>query len=673
MAINNITITNAATTPGRVIAPVGSTPSLPNPPDSQIGDQDLIEVSAGAGSDPFVGYIIDSGLAADTVSLNGSPISTVVSLGAGNDLFTLNTVLLGGAMDKSSISGNEGNDVFQLLNGNTVTNSILDGGFGSDLFQLQGSFTRVAITGGAGNDVARFESPGANGKSNFALSLVGLGAGDDLFEDGGFKLTTNSSSFNGGGGKDTINLSSSEGGSGADGTLITGGADADFLYGTKTGDNTVLSGAGADFAQVFEGDDSVVGGGGSDTILLGAGQDTAQGGDGNDVVFGFFGGLSGDATVDGGTGSDVILGGTGDDSLFGGEGGDRDYLAGWLGNDKIDGGSGDDLIFGDGISADGAAGFQVNGITVLGRNAITGDAGPGISGLFQDPSLGNIATWFGFGAPIPGLATWSIPPLLATQLASKVNTAPDFAPWSGTNESKTGTIMADGDGGLVLSVLQEILLANNLRVPSSDPLFPPIGGNGNDTLTGNSGSDTIFGGSGSDKISGGLGSDVLVGTQGADTLTGDDGNDTFVQGLDASRGADTGTRTTFWTFNWTNGGPDVITDFKATNNNGATIDQVAFAETAGAWALTNADNNVVRNATGSADFNAWALDDVVLFRGTWTAATKQFVTNNTGNDALVFRATNNTGTVADMGDQVVVLQGSGAQAFTGDNFFGTFA
>ena len=63
-----------------------------------------------------------------------------------------------------------------------------------------------------------------------------------------------------------------------------------------------------------------------------------------------------------------------------------------------------------------------------------------------------------------------------------------------------------------------------------------VGGNGNDTLTGNSagnslngynGNDTLFGGVGNDYMIGGAGNDRLFGAVGNDYLIGGAGNDTF--------------------------------------------------------------------------------------------------------------------------------------------------
>jgi peptidyl-prolyl cis-trans isomerase B (cyclophilin B) len=75
------------------------------------------------------------------------------------------------------------------------------------------------------------------------------------------------------------------------------------------------------------------------------------------------------------------------------------------------------------------------------------------------------------------------------------------------------------------------------------------GGQGNDTLDGGAGNDFLRGGQGNDLLIGGDGNDVLIGDAGADTLTGGAGADAFIVGLDKGGKVI--------------GGPDVITDFNA--------------------------------------------------------------------------------------------------------------
>ena len=672
MPINLISISNASSTPDRRIAPSGSNPPLLNPPTD---GEDRIEISANAGSEAIEGYTVLSAGGEDTVQFNGSPVDSFIDLGSENDLFSINTLGLGGSMTGSAVYGREGNDVFSILVGNVVSTTLLDGGFGSDLFELQGSFNLVSITGGGNNDVVRFLNPGLNGSSIFNSSFVGLGAGDDLFDDGGFPLFAEASSFNGGGGSDTISLYSSTAGTGADGASITGGEGADYLYGVGSGENTIRGGSGADFMQAFDGDDSLIGGGGSDTLLLGDGSDFADAGDDNDVVWG----QSGQNTIRAGLGSDIVIGGTDDDEIDGGVGTepDRDYLVGGDGDDTIDGFSGNDLIYGDGITAGNAGAFDYGQFNVLGRNTVTG---AGITGVTNgNRTLAQITDYFENGIGLGGI-TWSINNAFATGLANKSSTAPATAPWLNGTTTDNGAILADGSGGLLIDLEDEEDFANNLRVPSSPALARPLNnGTGDDELIGNSGNDTIFGGGGADAISGGLGADVIIGGTGVDELSGGDNADIFVQGNNASNAADTSERSTNWTFDWDNNGPDIITDFEATTNDGSVIDRIAFSNgAANNFDRANTNAHQIRDFLGSAN-GQWNNNEVVLFRGTWTDATGRFVTSNDGEDALVFKANVastggwTTGTNPNpMGSQAVVLLGAGDEDFDGGNFYGNF-
>lgn len=83
-----------------------------------------------------------------------------------------------------------------------------------------------------------------------------------------------------------------------------------------------------------------------------------------------------------------------------------------------------------------------------------------------------------------------------------------------------------------------------------------IGGDGNDTLTGNGLNNVLVGGRGADVVSGGGGNDTLDGGRGNDVLTGGEGSDLFVISKDA-------------------GVQDVIVDF-GTGNNAAAPETIAL-------------------------------------------------------------------------------------------------
>jgi Ca2+-binding RTX toxin-like protein len=84
----------------------------------------------------------------------------------------------------------------------------------------------------------------------------------------------------------------------------------------------------------------VFGGSGNDTIVTGVGADAINGGPGNDRLFGH----DGPDSLNGGAGNDVVDGESGDDFVFGGDG--KDNLKGEDGHDLLKGGNGNDLLSG---------------------------------------------------------------------------------------------------------------------------------------------------------------------------------------------------------------------------------------------------------------------------------------------------------------------------------------
>ncbi|MCB2101215.1 MAG: hypothetical protein KDE22_10125, partial [Rhodobacterales bacterium] len=135
------------------------------------------------------------------------------------------------------------------------------------------------------------------------------------------------------------------------GDTVTGGDNADMMYGSDAGD--VLSGGGGDdILYGNAGDDTLSGGTGDDTLYDGAGNDTMYGDDGNDV---FVAG-AGDDQAWGGAGNDLFIFGAGDgtDTFSGGNG--------WTDTVQLDGmdgapndGNGWTLV------VDGDAGYTIDG------------------------------------------------------------------------------------------------------------------------------------------------------------------------------------------------------------------------------------------------------------------------------------------------------------------------
>ena len=94
-------------------------------------------------------------------------------------------------------------------------------------------------------------------------------------------------------------------------------------------------------------------------------------------------------------------------------------------------------------------------------------------------------------------------------------------------------VTVSGNGG------NETLDLSGVALPGITEI---LGGNGNDTVTGNADANTVRGGAGDDTLNGGLGDDLLYGDAGVDTLRGGGGNDLLDGGggLDLYRFGETG-------------------------------------------------------------------------------------------------------------------------------------
>ena len=79
----------------------------------------------------------------------------------------------------------------------------------------------------------------------------------------------------------------------------------------RSGDDTFIGGALADFYNGYGGNDSLLGGANNDTLLGGSGNDSLFGQDGDDSLLG----QDGADYIDGGAGTDQMIGGTGDDTF----------------------------------------------------------------------------------------------------------------------------------------------------------------------------------------------------------------------------------------------------------------------------------------------------------------------------------------------------------------------
>lgn len=625
-------------------------------------DDDSINLAATSGTSTIADWLVDALEGNDTILLRGSLERTTVKGGVGHDVISQETYGIGGLINESSITGGSGNDTFNLLAGYGGSNTFVGGDAGADEFHVDGVFGQMTLAGGAQRDTVLFynEDP-----TSFTDSEIRLGADRDTVWDQGYDVDFDGSTIYGGGGNDLVNVDASHAHQNEHGLTVLMGFGADTVFGTATGENTVNGGGGNDLLQTFDDDDLVFGGDGVDAILTGNDDDEAHGENGNDIIFG----ERGDDTLDGGEGADIVYGGDDDDEIYGGtseEEYENDTLIGGEGNDFISDSSGDGFLFGDFVDTSDLRG----GIYELWNGGWYGDNFEDVtddedhwdeaytnqpfgSGYYLDQTF-----WFSINPDLNPSAVTASPTTTQTPSIAQQEQYDDLADllyYGVTEESKDPYWETNGIYGYGYNALNYGYLWYN---PEAD--FGYIGygtygvfgedAEGDDTLYGNSGNDALFGNGGDDSLFGNTGNDTLIGGQGADTLTGGTGRDVFIQGSRSNTDyfdneffspdgnsawveyvtvTENSITLTFFD------DPDIITDFQAfetdeeDSDGGAdVIDRLAFY----GWDGDLADN------TGSAT-GGWGYDDVVVYRGTYTAASDTFTTTDNpsdGPDLLVF-------------------------------------
>jgi Ca2+-binding RTX toxin-like protein len=259
-------------------------------------------------------------------------------------------------------------------------------------------------------------------------------------------------------------------------------------------------------------------------------------------------GTVGDDDVSGTTGNDLIYAMAGDDTINAGEGDDEVYGDG--GDDVVDGGAGNDLLHG-GAGDDELIGGEGDDVLVGGVGDDTLDGGEGIDTV--------------------------------SYLAGLSDTA------GVTVDLSTGTASGDEAGEDTLIDIENV-----------------IGGNGDDTLTGNAGANLLYGSGGNDTINGGAGDDVLSGGAGDDVINGGAGFDTL--DLSDATGA-------------------ISVDFTTGKASGAGIGTDTFT---GIEAFRfGAGDDVVTGGNGDDVFDGGAGDD--LLKG---GAGDDTITGGTGDDTI---------------------------------------
>ena len=423
-----------------------------------------------------------------------------------------------------------------------------------------GSYTRIIVQAGAGNDVIdltgitdaniKYEIEGGEGNDQIMLAAtaglatvrggggddkITTGAGDDLiFGDDG------NDEINAGNGKNVVFGDTARvkdgiatarvGGTGAD--KITGGSDVDVLVGGG-GDDEIHGGGSADWivgdgavitlsgtadghfdaGDIVDQDRSSSGGAdklygedGDDLMFAGAGDDLMEGGDGADRMEGG----RGKDDIKGQAGADLIFGGLQDDTISGGDDADviwgedgRDDIHGDGGMDEIHGGLGNDTIHGD-ADKDFIFGDSDPDRIWGGDGDDEIDGGAGNNEIYGEAGKDTIVAFLGADRIFGGLGDDSINGGLGKN-------------WIEGNEGNDTIVTPGGDSTIFGNDGDDTITA----------------GGGKDIIQGQAGADIIDAGGGDDTVDGGLDGDTIHGGTGADVIFGGEGDDFIYGNFDA--------------------------------------------------------------------------------------------------------------------------------------------
>ena len=600
---------------------------------------DLFAAQAGDGNDT-----IDGGSGNDTYSLKDLRDPVVISLLTGiatgpqigtDTLISIETVLSGAREDR--ITGSTGADRLLGFGGADT----LDGGEGND--SLEGGIGNDILTGGVGDD--------------FLMGGVGAdtldgGAGIDTLSYGGsagavaVDLATGTAAGGDSTGDRVTGFENLIGGKGAD--RLTGGSGANRLSG-GIGNDTLTGGGGVDRFLVGIATDRVtdLGLGGSDVLEVSSGATvnatlaaswtataaSFNAGTANLTASGFrvnlaaAGGTHGwfvtnrtnltgvsligsvlADTLRGGSGSDLVIGGLGADSLNGGDGVDTVSYAGSSGSVVVNLATG--AASGGDATGDSVVAFE-NATGGTGDDSLTGTAGANVlnGGVGHDTlsgGNGNDTLQGGDGDDVlvggPGA---------------------DFL--SGGLGMDTVSY-AGSVAGVVVNLETGLGTAGDAAGDTLAGFQTVVGGNGNDTLTGNVGANTLIGGSGNDTMAGGGGHDTLQGGIGNDVLAGGTGLDRFVVDSGTDRVTDLGL-----------GGADVlVVSAGATANATLVASWTASAASVNAGTVSLIAGGFQANLAAATGGSGWSVSNsgnttAIAFIG---SAQADDLTGGHGNDTL---------------------------------------
>ncbi|MGQ7793183.1 M10 family metallopeptidase C-terminal domain-containing protein [Faunimonas sp. B44] len=539
----------------------------------------------------------------------------------------------------NTLTGNAGNDNLYGMEGNDT----LNGGAGDDTLKglggndtLNGGDGADYLTGDDGNDVLNGNAGNDTLYGGDGTDTLNGGDGDDYIED------TGTNTVNGGAGNDYIKNLFVTGGTWDGGTGID---TIDLSADNFTATINLSSGSFTLFSATFTNFENVVGTQGNDTITGSSGDNVLSGHTGNDTIYG---GIGND-TLNGGDGNDLLYGGFGTDTVNGGAGDDVIYVLDGEFGDDVDGGAGTDTynfasfanyyvvinlgagtsqVYSSGGAAFGPQNTVANIENVTGgalNDIITGSSGNNIlmGGAGNDVLDGGSGTdqLYGGAGDDVLIQNFGGPGELMDGGAGN-----DTGDWSYSNIGDNWIIsLEDNTARIGATVYANLVSIENVVGGQNDDTI--TGNSGNNVLDGQAGNDTIYGGIGNDTLLGGAGNDLLYGGFGTDTVNGGAGND-VIYVLDGEYGD-----------NVDGGGGTDRYDFSAFVNY-----YVAISLAAGTSQVYDSFGNPfgpLNTVTGVENVTGGALGDTITGSGTANVldgnAGNDFLRGLAGNDTLIGR------------------------------------
>ena len=550
--IENFTVTTGSGTDSITTGTGDDVISLGDGNDSANTGSGLDSIDGGVGNDTWLAdkSAATANINIDLTSVNpqtyslttGGPTATVqnieavnLSTGSGNDTIVTTSLNLA-----DTVNTNDGNDTITVAGGSDT----VDGGTGTDrlIVDYHGDANNVSVSVGltvgpqdgfhgqytdsvsnsvSFGNIENFTVTTGSGNDNITTGdgndVINLGTGNDIIHAAG---GTDQLIVDYGAAGTNINMAAPNGT--GDGVIGDGTAAfttaffgiENFNIRTGSGIDTITTGAGNDVIEGGAGADTLDGGGGTNTasyahdtagvtvnLLTGvntggdAQGDTltnfqnVTGGSGDDSLTGD----NGDNVLDGGDGNDTLSGGVGNDTLTGGAG--SDTLTGGAGNDIVQGGAGDDIIkytVGDGGDTIDGGPDSINPSLI----ASSGDA-LNITGDANDNTLtvalsGGVITDFVLDGSANTHVT-NVENVTVDLLAQSIGGA-DTLSYAGNTQGVIVDLGANtGTGFTAITDVENL-----------------IGGDGNDTLTGDNNANILTGGKGDDTLDGGAGNDTVV-------------------------------------------------------------------------------------------------------------------------------------------------------------------